>query len=126
MQDISVTRDDFYLYDVTMFDYIDNFGALYIKEPQEQHKAFITYGIIFDFETGEQVNMLYSDEQGNIVSPVYSGLPYLINGKLYKIDKDNITEEDIQRAIGIIDTYLKNKELEKEGKIVKFRGRRLY
>ena len=126
MNDNLITKDSFYIFEITKFDYLDYDGALHAREENVEHKAFIVQGIIFDFETGEEIRFLQTDEMGYVNSQVYSGVPYIISNYAMKLEKEDVTNADIKRANKIVDTYLLNKELKGQGKLVKFKGKRLY
>lgn len=126
MDDNLVTNESFFFYNPTRYDFIDYYGALYPREDNDLHMAFISCGILFDYETGEEITLLRYDENGCVISPIYTNKIYLTDYKLVQIDKKLIKKANIDRANEIIDNYILNKDLESQGKIVKFKGKRLY
>lgn len=127
MNDNSITKNDFYLYEATYFESIDYYGALYTTEEEpEMHRAFIVNGIIFDLDTGQEVKLLSVDENNYVISEVYTCTPYLITGRLFKIHAEEVTDEDMQKANDILDNYFITRKLKSENKIIKFKGKRLY
>ena len=102
MDDNSITVNDFYLYEATYFESIDYYGALWpTQDEPEIHRAFIVNGIIFDLDTGQEVKLLSVDNDGKVISKVYTCTPYLITGRLIKIKAEEVSETQETYAFGL-------------------------
>ena len=114
--DYKITKDDFYIVSVAIYDDIHNGVLITRQEKTEARYAVLVNNYLIDINTGEQIYPIETDYNGVICSSIYSNLMYAQT--IIKYDK--ATDEHLLIAAKTIEDFFFRQELIHQNKLVPF------
>ena len=112
--DYKITKDDFYIVSVAIYDDIYKGELIPRYEENEARYAVLVNNILLDVNTGEQILPLETDYNGIIRSNVYSNRLYAQTIVKY----DQATDEHLLIAAKTVEDFYKRQELIQQKKLI--------